>query len=421
MNDQINVAIIDDGVNEKLYNTGVLKYNIEITPNLMIRERKKYDKYKSSHGTTCAAIIKKYLPYSVLSSIKILNDKCEGSVEQLSLALKLCADKEINLINLSLGSTYFDDFKILKESLEYCYKKGVIIVAAISNENTYTYPASLTNIIGVKCDKKGRIKEGKYIYIENSLDGVNIISTGSHNIKNFKGINGITNNCNSFVVPFIISEVYNMMKENLHYDLNSVKKYLKQKSSNNLLEEIDIVFKENYVSSDFEKYLRLKNNLDIPIILVNNFENSSKYNFLYELVKCFRNDKYNCVGININSNRQINIFQNNVINNYNGNIDKNLFNTIYYIYDPDIFIININNDTRYMHKIRKILEVDINILINTNVNNYSSNIVFQREKYENIINIREKRNHKIYENANVFVNENKYIFGLYDYLKEVLH
>ncbi|NFI84166.1 peptidase, partial [Clostridium botulinum] len=59
--------------------------------------------------------------------------------------------------------------------------------------------------------------------------------------------------------------------------------------------------------------------------------------------------------------------------------------------------------------------------INTNVNNYSSNIVFQREKYENIINIREKRNHKIYENANVFVNENKYIFGLYDYLKEVLH
>ncbi|APF26633.1 subtilase family protein [Clostridium sporogenes] len=421
MNDQINIAIIDDGVNENLYNTGVLKYNIEITPNLMIRERKKYDRYKSSHGTICAAIIKKYLPYSVLSSIKILNDKCKGSVEQLSLALKLCADKEINLINLSLGSTYFDDFEILKESLEYCYKKGVIIVSAISNENIYTYPASLTNIIGVKCDKKGRIKEGKYIYIENSLDGVNIISLGSHTIKNFKGINGITNNCNSFVVPFIISEVYNMMKENLHYDLNSVKKYLKQKSSNNLLEEIDSVLKENYVSSDFEKYLRVKNNLDIPIILVNNFENSSKYNFLYELVKCFRNDKYNCVGININSNGQINIFQNNVINNYNGNIDKNLFNTIYYIYNPDIFIININNDTIYMYKIRKILEVDINILINTNVNNYSSNIVFQGEKYKNIINIREKRNYKIYENINVFVNENKYIFGLYDYLKEVLH
>ncbi len=40
MNDQINIAIIDDGVNENLYNTGVLKYNIEITPNLMIRERK---------------------------------------------------------------------------------------------------------------------------------------------------------------------------------------------------------------------------------------------------------------------------------------------------------------------------------------------------------------------------------------------
>ena len=421
MNDQINIAIIDDGVNEKLYNTGVLKYNIEITPNLMIRERKKYDEYKSSHGTICAAIIKKYLPYSVLSSIKILNDKCEGSIEQLSLALKLCADKEIKLINLSLGSTYFDDFEILKKNLEYCYKKGIIIVAAISNENTYTYPASLTNTIGVKCDKKGRIKEGKYIYSENSLDGVNIISFGSHNIKNFKGINGITNNCNSFVVPFIISEVYNIMKENLCYDLNSVKKYLKQKSSNNLLGEIDIIFKENYVSNDFQKYLQIKDNLDIPVILVNNLENSSKYNFLYKLVKCFRNDKYNCVGINIKGNSKINIFQNNVINNYNGNIDKNLFNTIYYIYNPDILIININNDTKYMHKIRKILEVDINVLINTNVNNYSSNIIFQGEKYENITNLREKIDYKIYENINAFINGNKYIFELYEYLKEVLH
>ncbi len=62
MNDQINIAIIDDGVNENLYNTGVLKYNIEITPNLMIRERKKYDRYKSSHGTICAAIIKNICP-----------------------------------------------------------------------------------------------------------------------------------------------------------------------------------------------------------------------------------------------------------------------------------------------------------------------------------------------------------------------
>lgn len=34
-----HIAIIDDGVNEKLYKTGELKYNIEITPELHVSER----------------------------------------------------------------------------------------------------------------------------------------------------------------------------------------------------------------------------------------------------------------------------------------------------------------------------------------------------------------------------------------------
>jgi hypothetical protein len=47
----VKTAVIDDGVNEKLYNTGMLQHNIEITPKLEIRQRFGYDPFLPSHGT----------------------------------------------------------------------------------------------------------------------------------------------------------------------------------------------------------------------------------------------------------------------------------------------------------------------------------------------------------------------------------
>ncbi len=58
----IRVAILDDGINEGLYNIGCLKFTTEITPEIEFVERIGYNKYLPSHGTTCGAIIKKYSP-----------------------------------------------------------------------------------------------------------------------------------------------------------------------------------------------------------------------------------------------------------------------------------------------------------------------------------------------------------------------
>ena len=66
------IAVIDDGISEKLYDVGQLRHNILITPELHVIERAGYDPFLPSHGTTCAAIIKKYAPDAVLSSIKVL-------------------------------------------------------------------------------------------------------------------------------------------------------------------------------------------------------------------------------------------------------------------------------------------------------------------------------------------------------------
>ncbi len=70
---QSHIAIIDDGINEKLYATGELKCNIQITPEGNICERAGYYTLMPSHGTTCAAIIKKYILDVILSSVKVLD------------------------------------------------------------------------------------------------------------------------------------------------------------------------------------------------------------------------------------------------------------------------------------------------------------------------------------------------------------
>jgi hypothetical protein len=68
----IRVAGIDDGISETLYNIGRLDFDIEINHGLSADKRREYNPFLASHGTTCAAIIKKYAPNARLGSIKIL-------------------------------------------------------------------------------------------------------------------------------------------------------------------------------------------------------------------------------------------------------------------------------------------------------------------------------------------------------------
>jgi subtilisin family serine protease len=195
----IHVAVIDDGINEKLYNTGCLLHNIEITNELEIWERADYDPYSPSHGTTCAAIIRRYSPDTVLSSIKILSDISQhGMREQLLKALDWCIANNVRLVNLSLGTIDYRDFDAIRAAINNAYKKGVLIIAACNNKNVFTYPAALSNVLGVKCYKNGahyhenlklQTKSSKLGHSYNSyaLDGIEITATSEHNLTQYNG------------------------------------------------------------------------------------------------------------------------------------------------------------------------------------------------------------------------------------------
>jgi len=224
-NSSIDIAVIDDGINERVYNIGPLKYNIEINPELKLNLGKTFNGDLTGHGTTCAAIIKKYAPETQLSSIKILNSQSHsGEKNQLIKALYWCAENGIKLVNLSLGSINFRDFIEIKNCINEVVGAGLVIVAACNNNNMYTVPASLTNVIGIKCEKE--FFNNKYIFVPYAIDGIDILASGTHLLKDAFGSYSYTNSSNSFATPLITAKIYNILIKNPSLSLEEIRNYL---------------------------------------------------------------------------------------------------------------------------------------------------------------------------------------------------
>ncbi len=254
------IIIIDDGVNSDLYNLGGLKSNIEITFALEIKKNLDYYKEFNYHGSTCAAIIKKYLPNVELGSIKVLSN-FKGTRYQLVKAIKWCVENNIKLVNLSLGTVNFEDFKLLYSCMEYAYKRGLIIIAAYNNDRIYTCPASFDNVIGVKCDITETLKNYEYIYNTYSLDGIEVIANANHNIIDKSGMVYTTPSCNSYAAPVITALVYELIEKYPDITINEIKTYLRNRSVYNSNNPINLIKKNN----------KTQKNIDVPLMLFYDF------------------------------------------------------------------------------------------------------------------------------------------------------
>lgn len=228
--DEPCIAIIDNGVNESYYsNIGPLKYNIRVLPDGTIEEWKNHDPYLYSHGTTCAAIIKTYAPSAIIASIKIINDTKKTTSKQLKRALEWCFENKIRIVNLSIGTTdfneYYENYKMTIDAVKW----GIFIIAAGSNKNIITYPAAFSNVIGVKCDRNLPLEKDEYIYNAFPEDGIDVVASSKHSLINCFGDYEDTQICNSFAAPLITAKVYELVRTKSIVSIDDVKKHLKEK------------------------------------------------------------------------------------------------------------------------------------------------------------------------------------------------
>lgn len=350
----LNVAIIDDGINESLYHIGYLKYNIEIHKDLKIRDRTNYNTYEYSHGTVCAAIIKKYAPSAILSSIKILDGKTSrGNKEQLIAAIKWCVNNKIKLINLSLGTTNNKDFYDIKNCINEIAKEGTIVIAACNNKNYYTYPASLSNVIGVRASKT--YVEDQYRFEENIIDGIDIIASGVHYLKDFFGREYYTNIANSYAAPLITAKVHKIMIKNPRLTLEQTKRELFKSALN--FKEFSYPYFKN--SLDW-----IQNAIVININYTNFFVNKSICKFHVEYIinieLCLQNfhntlNKYLTIINNASKCDTVIICMSEMARNYFSN-NLNLFES-FYILDKNIVFVYDLSDTIFSKKMYSLSNV----------------------------------------------------------------
>ncbi len=350
----INIAVIDDGINEELYQTGRLAHNLEITHDLIICDREGYDPFLPSHGTTCAAIIKKYSPEAVISSVKILNSESRtGMKAQLICALQWCVDNSIRIVNLSLGTIDYRDFLQVKEAVEYACEKNLIIVAACNNLNIFTCPASLEKVIGVKCDVTGILNEGEYIYNSDCMDGIDITACAKHKLKKYDVTEKVTSECNSYAAPMVTAHVYNLINNNPNMTTSKIKAELKKEAHN---------MEQNLNVQQFKEFKEP----DIPVIVI---YNNSTNDFAKGLNGRFRSDGYNalCVYEDIKDdicNGYINIKQ--FANHQLLSLKKSVYK-ICNIFSPDILLLTYDNHKTNNIQTSEIVDLDADVQIYVNV------------------------------------------------------
>lgn len=206
---KIHVCVIDDGIcgNE-----------INIYRNIEISNGKAVDSLNvcknNSHGTGCTKVIVKYAEKEILiSSVSILNRQCKGNIQSLYTAFEWCIENDVDIINLSLGSVFFKDKRLLLDAVNRCVENGIIIVGATSNEGYVTFPASFTNVLGVRAFEDKRIK-GCIVRYDTNL-GFGLLETqGSEKIY-IDGMERTTSWCNSIAAPQITAKIINVYERGI--------------------------------------------------------------------------------------------------------------------------------------------------------------------------------------------------------------
>lgn len=150
----VTVAVIDTGISR----VPDLKDTKFVTGYDFVNDREVADD-DNGHGTHVAGTIAQTTNngYGVagvayqasLMPLKVLSASGGGTVADIAEAIKFAADNGADVINMSLGGG--GESQAMKEAIAYAYNKGVVIIAAAGNsgENSASYPARYTNVIGV--------------------------------------------------------------------------------------------------------------------------------------------------------------------------------------------------------------------------------------------------------------------------------
>ena len=195
----VRIAIIDSGFDEKNCKINypiISRYNVEREcVNEEIEDL-------CGHGTGIVKILDDILCVKVeYVIIKILNENCKCSIEQLNKSIEIAIKEKVDLINMSLGTGYSECIQELQSLCEYAFSKNIIFITTCPN-NTYSvcYPYKFGN--SVKVVANARILNDD-IYYKKGI----FYAKGVNHIIPWKDGKYIYSSSNSFSTPFVTAKI----------------------------------------------------------------------------------------------------------------------------------------------------------------------------------------------------------------------
>lgn len=300
------IALIDDKINPKYIMRIKSIKTYVIDKNVLISKPRNWDENQKTHATCCLKVLENIVSDIEILHIEIMQGSNKlGNIYDLVRALEFSVEKGVDIISLSIGSTRLSDTVILHPVVKRAADKGIIIIAAQSNNGYITIPAAYSETIGVmSLDRNTFLHSQIYRMPKNHL-GIDVGVV----VPEYKG--------NSFAVPEVTGRVCEVLKNN-DCIRNNVSIYNKICSNNYFIDE-------NY----FNKCIHQYKNYPIPLILV-----KSKWEGLYDFLVSLMNylsEQYFIETLCVMQNKrgadvrfvqyEYKNFYENVDNNYNSDID----------------------------------------------------------------------------------------------------
>lgn len=161
------------------------------------------------HGTHVAGGILQIAPDAQVMPFKVLNSDGVGTTFSVTSAIYLAVDNDVDVINLSLGSTY--DSLAIRTAVEYAAENNVFVVAAAGNSNQYTpveYPAAMDSVLSV-ASVNARGDKSTY---SNFHETVSISAPGENLASAFPGGQYLTASGTSMAVPMVSGSIVLMLE-----------------------------------------------------------------------------------------------------------------------------------------------------------------------------------------------------------------
>lgn len=141
----MKVAVIDNGISRGLLRCPVEYYVIH--EGKVVEEDSGVTEF--SHGSRCARLVVRGISDVEVVSLRIHPEFADGTERDLLAALLWCVNHPVDLINMSNGIASFFHNEAINDVCYQLWKRGTLLVAAVSNTWEYTVPANLPYVRSV--------------------------------------------------------------------------------------------------------------------------------------------------------------------------------------------------------------------------------------------------------------------------------